>query len=398
MTWKELPAGPGRCLEILTEAGWAAYPVGGWVRDLLLGREPGDVDVCTAARPETVLELFPSAVPTGLKHGTVTVPTADGAVEITTFRRETGYADGRHPDAVIFDAGLTEDLARRDFTINAMALAEDGTVIDPFGGREDLERRRIRCVGEPGRRFGEDALRMFRAVRFAAQLGFDWEENTAAAIRRQAPLAARLSAERVRVEVEKTLLSPRPGLAGAFFELGLMAGLPAQWPEGAFSLTRLPAQGLERWAGLCACLLESGIISDCAAFLSGMKLDRRTVRACRAGEVLWRTGLPGEAGGWRRALSRCGAEACRAAAAMGAVTGVPAAPAALEKVLAGDPCVAPAGLALSGGDLAALGYSGPEVGRAQRRLLDHVLDMPEDNTRERLLALLKSEENCDRDR
>ena len=162
------------------------------LRDLLLGREPGDVDICTAAHPEIVLSLFENAVPTGLKHGTVTVLTATGNVEVTTFRREEGYADSRHPDAVTFDADLKEDLSRRDFTVNAMALGPDGEVIDYFGGREDLKNRLIRCVGDPDRRFSEDALRMLRAVRFCAQLGFTVEPETVAALRRNAPLAGLL--------------------------------------------------------------------------------------------------------------------------------------------------------------------------------------------------------------
>ena len=181
-----IPAGVGGCLDTLRRTGHAAYPVGGCVRDLLLGRTPGDFDVCTDARPERVMELFPHTVPTGLRHGTVTVRTEDGPVEVTTFRREAGYADGRHPDAVDFDATLAEDLARRDFTVNAMALDENGMVIDRYGGQMDLFRNVIRCVGDPDRRFAEDALRMLRAVRFAAQLGFSIEKGTLDAIRRSA--------------------------------------------------------------------------------------------------------------------------------------------------------------------------------------------------------------------
>ena len=173
MTWKKLSAGARECLERLKSAGYAAYPVGGCVRDVLLGREPGDVDICTAAHPEAVMALFPRAVPTGIVHGTVTIPTEDGNVEITTFRRDGDYADARHPDSVSFDAGLLEDLRRRDFTVNAMAMDSDGEVIDPLGGRKDLRSKIIRCVGEVDRRFSEDALRMLRGVRFAAQLGFD---------------------------------------------------------------------------------------------------------------------------------------------------------------------------------------------------------------------------------
>lgn len=223
MTWswkRDLHPGAADCLGLLTRMGYEAYPVGGCVRDLLLGRVPGDVDACTSALPGEVMALFPDAIPTGLKHGTVTVPTLSGPVEITTFRAETGYADGRHPDAVAFGVGLTEDLARRDFTVNAMALDRDGRVIDPFGGREDLKAGMIRCVGDPDRRFAEDALRMLRAARFAAQLGFAIEEDTAAALKRNARRAALVSGERVKAELEKILCSPGRRLPACWWTPG----------------------------------------------------------------------------------------------------------------------------------------------------------------------------------
>lgn len=220
-----IPAGVAALLDTLRGAGCEAHPVGGCVRDLLLGRTPGDYDVCTSARPEQVMALFPRTLPTGLRHGTVTVLTESGAVEVTTFRREGGYADGRRPDGVRFDVGLAEDLSRRDFTVNAMALSTEGEVIDPSGGQADLARRQIRCVGDPDRRFAEDALRMLRAVRFAAQLDFSIEDATLAAIRRNAGRTARVSGERVKAEVEKILLSDRPERAGLLLELGLLEHL-----------------------------------------------------------------------------------------------------------------------------------------------------------------------------
>lgn len=221
------PAPVAACCGTLRRAGHEACPVGGCVRDLLLGRAPGDWDIATSARPEAVTALFERTVPTGLKHGTVTVLLGGMALEVTTFRGESGYSDGRHPDRVTFGVGLREDLARRDFTINAMALAPDGSVLDPFGGRADLARRLIRCVGEPERRFTEDALRMLRAVRFAAQLGFSLEARTAAALASCAPLLERVSGERIRAELEKTLLSPHPSLgrpAGGAGNAGALRG------------------------------------------------------------------------------------------------------------------------------------------------------------------------------
>lgn len=247
-----IPGGVRACLDTLRRTGHAAYPVGGCVRDLLLGRTPGDFDVCTDARPERVMELFPHTVPTGLRHGTVTVRTEDGPVEVTTFRREAGYADGRHPDAVDFDATLAEDLARRDFTVNAMALDENGMVIDRYGGQMDLFRNVIRCVGDPDRRFAEDALRMLRAVRFAAQLDFSIEKGTLDAIRRSARRAENLSGERIKAELEKILLSPRPELAGELLRLGLLAHLGGR-PDcpGLLALREEPPEPVPRWRAFC---------------------------------------------------------------------------------------------------------------------------------------------------
>lgn len=380
-----LPPHVAACCETLRQAGHRACPVGGCVRDSLLGRAPGDWDVATSARPEQTAALFPRAIPTGARHGTVTVSTPDGPIEVTSFRREGSYADSRHPDGVEFGVTLEEDLARRDFTINAMALDENGTVVDLFGGRTDLKGRLIRCVGDPDARFQEDALRMLRAVRFAAQLCFELDGGAAAAIRRNAHFAARLSPERVRAELERTLLSSRPELSAAFFDFGLISGLPARRPIDADRLARLPAQPLLRWAGLCGCLLDSAMTGSCAGFLSSLRSDRKTLRACAAGETLRQAGIPQDTRQWRRALAVYGTQGCRAAAAMeggGALS-------ELEAVLAASPAVTTGQLALSGGELAGLGLSGPAIGAAQRRLLDHVLDHPEDNTWEKLRKILE---------
>ena len=185
-----LPEAVREILEKLESAGYEAWCVGGAVRDLLLGREPGDWDAASSAPPEAVLDLFGAdALPTGLRHGTVTVKTAGGrGVEVTTFRCDGTYSDRRRPDRVTFTSSLEEDLARRDFTVNAIALSRRGELADPFGGRADLAGRVLRAVGEPERRFGEDALRILRGLRFASRLGFALETGTAAALRRCAPL------------------------------------------------------------------------------------------------------------------------------------------------------------------------------------------------------------------
>ncbi|MEI3101604.1 MAG: hypothetical protein V8T45_07385 [Oscillospiraceae bacterium] len=217
-----------------------AYLVGGCVRDMVLGVHPNDWDICTSALPEQVLEVFPKARPTGIRHGTVTVDINSRHVEVTTFRSEEEYSDHRHPSAVHFVGELTTDLSRRDFTINAMALSPDGLLLDPFGGLEDIRRRCIRCVGQAPRRFEEDALRMFRALRFSARLDFSIAEDTLAAISQNLGLAASLAAERVREEVEKTLLTKKPEVVGQMARLGLLNTFLPQSPESF--LPELPLQ------------------------------------------------------------------------------------------------------------------------------------------------------------
>lgn len=317
------------CLETFWRAGFAAHPVGGCVRDTLLGRRPGDWDVATSARPEQTMALFEHTVPTGAAHGTVTVVLECGTIEATTFRREGGYADGRHPDSVAFDVGLTGDLARRDFTVNAMAFGPEGEVIDPFGGEEDLKKGLIRAVGDPAKRFREDALRILRAVRFAAQLGFAIEPATAAAMEEEAPGLVHVSAERVTTELEKTLLSTAPHWAGEFFRLEAMERFgcgvkTAEWK----SLDALPPEEGERWRGLCAL---TGL--DITA-LPVPRTVRRAVLRPHAGE---------------------------------------------EKKLS-----------LTGGDLYDLGLRGEAIGRTQKALLAHVLAHPEDDRREVLLELARN--------
>lgn len=368
----------------LRRAGHRACPVGGCVRDSLLGRAPEDWDVTTSARPEEILRLFPGGALTGGAHGTVTVPAGKRRVEVTPFRREGGYSDGRHPDRVAFGVSLEEDLSRRDFTINAMALEEDGTVTDPFGGRADLELGLIRCVGRPAVRFEEDALRMFRGVRFSAQLGFRLEEETLAAMERCAPLAERLSPERVGEEMEKTLCAPHPGRAGLWFGLGLLSSYTrgTGGPVELDSLALLPREAPVRWAGLCAALLAAGEIGDTETFLKKLRRDSRTVKLCAGAMELLHGGCPADGRGWRHALSRFGEPVCRIAAVLAGDT-------VLAGVIAAHPSVGTGELALSGGALAGLGLSGPEIGRAQRMLLERVLDCPADNTPERLREILE---------
>ena len=218
-----IPKPAKEILDSLHDAGYEAYVVGGCVRDSILGREPGDWDITTSARPEQVKKIFGRTIDTGIAHGTVTVMMGKEGFEVTTYRIDGEYEDGRHPKDVTFTASLIEDLKRRDFTINAMAYSEEDGLIDEFDGLSDIEKQTIRCVGNPRERFTEDALRMMRAVRFAAQLGYSIEKDTRAAITELAPTLNRISAERIQVELVKLLTSPNPGKMRELYETGITA-------------------------------------------------------------------------------------------------------------------------------------------------------------------------------
>lgn len=211
MLLRTVPPNVKEVLARLVKAGWQAYLVGGCVRDLLLGRDPKDWDIATSAHPRQVMSIFLGSIPTGIKHGTVTVFVDGKPVEVTTYRVESGYSDLRHPDHVEFTQDLTEDLARRDFTVNAIALSPDAELVDPYRGTEDLRLRIIRAVGRPAHRFREDPLRMLRAVRFAAELGFSIEDDTYTAIKDHASLLEAVSLERIRDEFTSIILSETPG-------------------------------------------------------------------------------------------------------------------------------------------------------------------------------------------
>lgn len=194
-------------LEKLETVGFRAFYVGGCVRDTVMGRSISDVDVASDALPEQIMSVFDGykVIPTGLKHGTVTVVSRGIPFEITTFRIDGDYSDSRHPDSVIFSRNITDDLSRRDFTVNAMAMDKKGNIIDPFGGAEDIKNKIIRCVGDPVRRFSEDALRIMRAVRFASQLGFEIEEATGAAALSMKDSLGNISCERIHAELDKLI-------------------------------------------------------------------------------------------------------------------------------------------------------------------------------------------------
>lgn len=360
----------------LDSAGHRAVLAGGCVRDSLLGRRPSDWDIASSASPEEVLALFPRCVPTGIKHGTVTVLSGGGSVEVTAFRAEGGYSDHRRPDSVSFGCPLEADLARRDLTVNAMAMDAAGEITDPFGGRDDLRRRLLRCVGEPERRFDEDALRMLRTVRFSAQLGFEIEPRTLEAIRALAHLASVLSAERVRDELLKTLRSPAPGLVWQLVDLGLLGACLAPGDASAprEALDVLPIYA--RLAHFCRGLELGGYIMSTDRFLAALRFDGETLRRTASAVEVLKSGSRD----WKRLLRGHGEAAVLAAHPKNR---------ALRAVLRSGECWELSSLAIGGRELAALGYSGPELGRELRRLLDHVIDCPADNRADILCKLVE---------
>ena len=221
MVMIQLPEKVKFIINTIMEAGYEAYAVGGCIRDSILGRIPDDWDITTSATPCQVKELFGRTIDTGLKHGTVTVMLDKEGFEVTTYRIDGVYEDNRHPKEVTFTASLIEDLKRRDFTINAMAYNDTVGLVDAFGGMEDIERKVIRCVGNPRERFMEDALRIMRAVRFSAQLGYQIEAETKEAIKELSQNLAHISAERIQTELVKLVISPHPEKLKVACETGI---------------------------------------------------------------------------------------------------------------------------------------------------------------------------------
>lgn len=362
-------------LNTLERSGYEARLVGGCVRDTLLHRRPNDWDVATAAAPEAVTELFERTVPTGIRHGTVTVLYGGSACEVTTYRVEGAYSDHRRPDSVRFTSRLEEDLSRRDFTVNAMAMDASLAITDPFGGREDLSRRLIRCVSDARERFTEDALRMLRAVRFAAQLDFALDSAALEAIAGCAPLCSALSPERVAAELRAVLASRDPDMVWLMADLGLLNAWLTPREGERTHLGALPR--CARLAHFCSDLSRCGSITSTDTFLRSLRMDTRSVKTCSAAAEILASGSRD----YKRLLRDYGE---------GAVLAAYPKSRRLRAVLRSGECWSLASLAITGGELAALGYAGRELGEELRRLLEHVIDCPEDNWPE-ILCKLASE-------
>lgn len=392
----EMPAPVEGILRELRHHGYEAFAVGGCVRDALLGRLPGDWDITTSARPEQVKAVFGKTVDTGLKHGTVTVIRNRVGYEITTYRIDGEYEDGRHPKEVIFTADLREDLRRRDFTINAMAYSHETGLVDAFGGLEDLKAGRIRCVGNAVERFTEDALRMLRAIRFSAQLGFSIEEKTWEALRELAPNLALVSRERVLTELTKTLLSDRPENVCLIEAAGLVpymsetfgAAFGEKMKERLKKSAVLPARRGVRFAAL---LLDAGE-EKAGRILRELKSDRDTMDKTRLLVRWFSRGITETPAGIRRVMSAMEDELFDDLLAL-RETLRPEETQKIRKIretAAGirerGECIRLRQLAVTGADLIACGLQpGPELGKTLNRLFEGVLEHPEWNQKEVLL-------------
>lgn len=375
----------------LESHGFRAYLVGGCVRDCIMGRRPNDWDICTNALPNEVTSVFHNSRPTGLKHGTVTVIEHGSSVEITTFRTDGAYLDHRRPENVHFISSLAADLERRDFTINSIALPLSGIIFDPFGGAADIEKRLIRCVGDPDKRFSEDTLRMFRAVRFSATLGFDIEEQTMAAIRKNAHLAKSLAAERICTEVEKTLLSKKPQKIEELIRCELLSEYLFETKNeiDLSPISLIPKNRFQRWSSLCILLKLSGKIDSAEEFLQKLRLDTTTIHNASRGCDLALTEVPQTKLQWKQLLSKNGTDCgkCAAAAAEAMCGGNHIRQ--LHSVISTGECFSLKRLNICGDDLLELGFSGPKLGRALDTLLDYILEHPAENVRPLLLERAK---------
>ena len=395
-----LPNEVNSIIRTLNEAGYEAYAVGGCVRDSLLKVTPKDWDVTTSATPGQVKELFPRTVDTGIQHGTVTVLIGKEGFEVTTYRVDGEYEDGRHPKQVQFTASLTEDLKRRDFTINAMAYHPEEGLVDIFEGQQDLTAGRIRCVGIATERFSEDALRMLRAVRFSAQLGFAIEEDTQKAMKLLAANLKKVSVERIYAELSKLLCSPHPENIRFAYETGL---LEQCLPElcGNFAKEALREQTIERlkispadlWIRLAILfedLLDEPEEARVVKILRRLKTDLYTIKLTGHLVATAKEPLPKDEVQTRILLSAWGEERFDRWLTIKEIreeVDVSQIRQRKEMIFSRGDCLSIRQLAVNGADLIALGVKqGKDVGQILDRLLNLCLINPEENERERLIG------------
>ena len=432
---ERVPQAVREIMDLLRRHGFAPYLVGGCVRDLLRGVTPYDYDMTSDARPEEVMAVFgASAHPTGLQHGTVTLVRGGLAVEHTTERCDGTYRDSRHPESVTFTKNIEEDLARRDFTVNAIALSPEGALVDPFGGQNDLRAGVLRCVGAPERRFAEDALRILRLLRFASVLGFSVEENTARAARGQKDGLRAIAHERVYAELNKLLcgehaaavLLDYPDILGVVLpELLPCVGFDQRnphhcydvWEHTARAVGAVPPTRVLRWTMLLHDLGKPGCFTQdvdgtghfyghtavsaelAEGIMARLHFEHALAQSVRTQLACFDEMFPPERAAVHSRMARYGRETVGNLLQTKLADNAAKAPAGLERaqrpwrealslyneLLAENACCSLAELRIDGGDLLALGFSGRAVGRAKQRLLDEVASEKLENERKALM-------------
>ena len=441
----QLPDKVHGIIETLIAAGYEAYAVGGCIRDSVLGREPSDWDITTSAKPEDVKRIFARTIDTGIKHGTVTVMMDHEAFEVTTYRIDGVYEDGRHPKEVTFTASLEEDLRRRDFTMNAMAYNEQTGLVDIFDGIRDMEAGVIRCVGNAEERFTEDALRILRAVRFSAQLGYEIAEDTKSAVRKLAPNLKKISAERIQTELVKLLVSDHPDYLRIAYETGITRQVlpefdlcmetPQNNPHHCYSvgehilhaMLEVKADKVLRLGMLfhdigkpqTLTIDEKGITHNkkhavvgeqmTMQILRRLKFDNDTIRKVTKIVLCHDQEVGASPAGVRRSVNRIGEDIFRMLFDVKRADILAQSDYLREEKLARlayiydlydeicrkQECVSLKDLAVTGSDLIALGVPpGREIGVILHELLEIVLEEPERNTREELIRVYAERRKC----
>ena len=398
-----LPTKVKQIISRLEKADYEAYAVGGCVRDSILKRSPEDWDITTSAKPEVVKRLFSATIDTGLQHGTVTVVIEKEGFEVTTFRLDGDYTDGRHPDRVAFTSSLTEDLRRRDFTINAMAYSEKTGLIDEFDGERDLEDGVIRAVGEAKERFSEDALRMLRAIRFAGQLNFKIEEKTFDAIKELSSNISKVSVERIAKELEKLLLSGNPEYIALVYETGIFSVIA---PEVAMlfenceisasikALSRASFPEKKELYQIRLAIFLEGLGADKAAnLLKRLKLDNDTINTVKKLLGLSLREVENNETDMRRTVKEAGHKMMPLLLEMRRAKGLKDNKDLYQTVIDNGYCTSISELNINGKDLMDAGIpKGALIGSTLERLLELVIEKPELNTRESLLLEVRRNE------
>lgn len=401
-----MPEEVAHIIDVLEQNGHEAFAVGGCVRDAIMGRRPHDWDITTSAKPAEVKALFRRTIDTGIQHGTVTVMLGQTGYEVTTYRIDGNYCDGRHPEQVTFTKNLVEDLKRRDFTINAMAYNDRAGIVDEFNGTKDLENRIIRCVGVATERFTEDALRILRAIRFSAQLDFTIDTQTADAIKSLAANLKKISRERIQTELDKLITSGHPdrirlvqtyGLGGYIFDNAKLLSEHKSfyiYKNISDVMEALPCDHYLRWAALMIYEEQPQTV------LKGLKFDNKTIDICSRLLSVKGQAMPQTKPELRRMVVRFGRDLFdkyvftflnalnkQKLYTLSTKSDIANAHRLYDEIIKAGDCISMKDMAIKGADLIAIGMSpGKELGVILDRLFNMVLDEPSFNNRDILLA------------